>query len=421
MVAAQARALLIPAAAAAAVAFQLFIPPSIGLADNGDFPRVAGRLSLCPEAGWDRDRYHYFVARYRENPACYWDSGIPSSEMLFARLARALDRGPVFDIRTLGALQSIVYVAIMAFLPAAAFIFFTDVGYVSFFNSFYMDSAALVFCLATIASALRLRAIPFIVSALLLVTSKSQHAWLAVPLGGFLIYMLRTRVIAFAGAAMLLGAAIYMTLATPLDYKASNLWNSVFATLLTDSATPMADLQALGLGPEYAPYIGRNSYQFPDMATAEHWMRRFYASTGYLTLFRYYAVRPRAAVRRMWRAAARIELRPLYLGNYQHIPDARTSAFGWWSGIKGWIYHHAPWLALAIYAAAGVILWRSAYRPILILLLVMALIEFLLACFADSIEDYRHFFLFHVLSDALLCAASLRTAWLPDDKIRLKE
>lgn len=402
--------------AAAIASFQLFVPPPIGLADNGDFPRLAGRFSLCPEAGWERDKFDYFVAQYRESPACYWDSGIPSSATFPVCAARALDRGPAFDIRALGAVQTALFAGIAAFLPSAALLCFTDVSYVAFFNSFYMDGGALLFCLATIAAAAamlrghRAAALAFAVASLLLVTSKTQHAPLALPLGVFLIVFTRPRALAIVGAFALLGAAAFMTSTTPLDYKASNLWNSIFETLLPEAADRDAALEALGLGPEYAPYIGRNAYQFPDMRTAEHWTRALYAGTGYFAMARYYAVHPAEALSRTWRSAAQMyQLRPLYLGNYKREegrpPRTRTQAFGWWTGAKSWLYHRAPWLAALLYLASGAMLWRSRYRPLLWLLLAMGAIEFALATFADSIVDYRHFFLFHALSDAWLVLA----------------
>ncbi|MCU1257325.1 MAG: hypothetical protein JWO80_210 [Bryobacterales bacterium] len=78
--------------AAAILGYQIF---TIALADNGDFPRVAGRLALCPETGWDRDRFTYPIPEYVYRPACYWGSHVPTAAVLVARAVRALDPGPV--------------------------------------------------------------------------------------------------------------------------------------------------------------------------------------------------------------------------------------------------------------------------------------------------------------------------------------
>ena len=41
---------------AAILAAQLFVPPFIGLADNGDFPKITGRLSLGPKSAGENFR-----------------------------------------------------------------------------------------------------------------------------------------------------------------------------------------------------------------------------------------------------------------------------------------------------------------------------------------------------------------------------
>jgi hypothetical protein len=68
-------------AAAVVLAFQLLLPPYYGLADNGDFSKVAGRFSLAATRGDGADNFVYAPGKYREDPKHYWNAGLPSSEV----------------------------------------------------------------------------------------------------------------------------------------------------------------------------------------------------------------------------------------------------------------------------------------------------------------------------------------------------
>jgi hypothetical protein len=64
------------------VVFQLFIPPTIGLANNGDFSKMIGRLSLASSSLDTSEEYEYFTARWVYNRAFHWMSDDRSSELI---------------------------------------------------------------------------------------------------------------------------------------------------------------------------------------------------------------------------------------------------------------------------------------------------------------------------------------------------
>ena len=387
---------------AVAAALLFYQVSTIGLANNGDFPRIAGRLSLCPEGGWDQNRFTYFVSVYRELPACHWDSEIPTSAMLLVRAARLLHTGTTFPIRYLGFLQAAILLGLLWHWPWAALLFL-DVSYVAYFNSFYLEAASLLFLLATVAAALRRKAQWFLLAALLLVTCKTQHAMLAVPLSAYAFRAFRPWKASAAITALLLAAAAAMVHFTPLDYKASNLWNSAFVSLLPHDPAALAALHA---GPEFLPFIGRNAYQFPDQATADLYIRAFYSRCGYRDLASYYLTHPVMAARRIAEAGSELRhVRPTYLGIYER-GSARWWTYSWWSDLKSAAYRRVPWLVALVFAATIPLLSRSPHRALLVLLLAMAALEFTLSCFGDSTLDYRHNFLFHAITDIWLCFAA---------------
>src|SRR5438067_13260927 len=95
---------------------QVLVRPAVGLANNGDFPKMAGSLGLGPEEGtWESHRqYQEFFYRFIRDDKYLYNAGFRSaeflsSEFLFVKLARGLQRifqpGPRFDIRWLGAVH----------------------------------------------------------------------------------------------------------------------------------------------------------------------------------------------------------------------------------------------------------------------------------------------------------------------------
>ena len=108
----------------AIVVFQLFIPPSIGLANNGDFSKLIGRFSLASSSLDTSEEYKYFTARWVYNRAFHWMSDDRSSELIPISGAAVINwwvSSHVFDIRILGAIHAVLWIGCFAaFLPAAA-------------------------------------------------------------------------------------------------------------------------------------------------------------------------------------------------------------------------------------------------------------------------------------------------------------
>jgi hypothetical protein len=103
--------ILLIALFAACVAFQLFVPPSVGMANNGDFARLIGRFSLGPENRDASDEYHYFTKHWIYHRSYQWVSDNFSSELI--PIGAALLYGWIFDsyhfnIRILGAIHALL-------------------------------------------------------------------------------------------------------------------------------------------------------------------------------------------------------------------------------------------------------------------------------------------------------------------------
>jgi hypothetical protein len=437
---------------AAILCSQVLIPPYIGIADNGDFAKVARRLSLVPshpEYG-----YRYINSDYVYSPRSRWKSDVHSSEQVPAlvafRMSRVHKDGDVFNIRWMGLVHGVLFLAafgvlLLATRPfplwpslvvrVAALFIFTDVLYVSYFNSFYSDAAALVGLLGTVAAALliltgRLEAwtlILYTAFALLLVGSKSQHAFWALLPTAFLVVVTRRSQrlwIRFTGrvcAALLLVAAAATLYFTPVDYKAQARFNLIFFKLGKLSDESAEDLVRLGLSPGDVCYFGFTAYAPGSPAEDPKWFADFCRKTSYLGVAKLYVRRPSLAFRvlaydfQTFAPCLRLDF-----SNYRREdatrPGQRATRFAWWSDLRmgaylRWPSHIVLWYALL---ASGIIWiirsrWSATSTVVAWLTAGIAaagIAEFCVSSLADACETSRHLFLFHALTDITVCIAT---------------
>jgi len=269
--------------AAAAVVFQCFVPPTVGLADNGDFPKIAGQLDVGNPL-FSKDVVRFADLKYVVDSKYHWNSQFYSSELLLFAAAFGLDsiRGKpeTFDLRLLGAIHAAIFLlafyrllpllnslrpALRMVLLCLILLFFTDVMYVAYFNSFFIDTGALLFLLLAVVSFLRalrwqkpLDRWLFVASSMLLVTSKTQHFLLGIPIamllackGGLLTrgrgWAFRT----FSAIAVLAAIAFSNRFGAPAHYPTMGSYTVIFFELLPKSKDVSSDLKELGLDDSY--------------------------------------------------------------------------------------------------------------------------------------------------------------------------
>jgi 4-amino-4-deoxy-L-arabinose transferase-like glycosyltransferase len=438
-------------AAAVILGYQIFVPPVVGLADNGDFSRVMDPVGVSYRSHADEHYFRYLALRYRAGARR--SSGHYSSEIPIAGAARVLaaaflPRG-VFDIRALGALHALLLLGALALLlagsrpwsTAARVLFavslvflFTDVGYAALFNSFYTSAAALLFLLLTAGITVYLASGPpswelqagFWVAAFGLALSKPQEVVLA-PLLALLALLLtregrgpgQPRSAAWLGAGLCL-AAVLMYRATPANLKAVALYDNVFLEIVTNSPDPRADLRDLGLPEDWARYAG----VFPFSKESPLWNLEFQQqllrTVGYRRFTGFYVRHPERLGDRLRRAALRAtSLRPLQLGNYSPESGAKpfeeSRTFAVWSGWKARASRDAPRL-LSLFWLANLVgalwVWRRSKGELarclalsMMVLALMAAAEFGVSVLADSIGDVeRHLLSFNAMTDLALAA-----------------
>lgn len=450
--------LAVLAIAGGILAYQLFVPPIVGLADDGDFAKIMGQVGLQFRSKDYNARYYGFLLQTYDICPPWWPSGYLTSELPLVAAARFYAGGfparGAFDIRSLGALHSFVFLAGLALLLigsrgwkapvrllfAGLLVFvFTDVGYAALFNSLYSATASylslfllagIVLCLAGGSGSPAVKT-AYWIAALCLVTSKPQESALA-PLLAALAYLLARagrgpgsrRVALWLGVALCTAGSVYYY-RTPLYLKSEALYNDVFLQLLPNSRDPRAALAELGLPEGWIKYSGTHAYvpnvPLKDPGFREEFLRR----VGFRRILGFYLRRPERLMK-LFRSAAEnaFRLRPIYLGNFSASaggkPRELSRAFGAWSAAKERLDPSGPWLLPVFWLAslAGAIrIWSVSASPrrrcltaAAAVLVTLSIVEFLTCSLGDALADVaRHLHCFNAMADLLAIGA---TIWL---------
>ena len=440
--------MLVVACAAAILAYQLFIPPIVGLADQGDFIRTIGRFGYGPQHHGSLE-YKYVERKYIPDPhyrAPYWEQA--NSEYLFAGAAlllnQLLSKDGALDITVMGLVHALAFLAVFArllwvarrhrawaLLWIAALVALTDAGYAVYWNSFYAEPASAMFFLLLLAETVEIgRAgeasaasmLRWSIWAILWVLAKPQNTPIGLLLGLFSFRLaswapaLRTRLIAVACGCALFLCAVYNIVAMPKVGHMANTYGMVFSGILPESKDPAEDLRALGLDPSLAKYSGTGAWSpvtdFPRLA--ESGVLESNITT--FTILRFYITRPARLWRRLHGVLPQISrLRPDY-GNFEPSaglpPKAISRAFTLWS------YFHArvlpvfnKWIVFALAGWPIFAAWTWLREPnglrrkrleLVTLLPVCCLAALFGAVFGDAFDLIKHMFLFNLLLDVCL-------------------
>jgi hypothetical protein len=431
------------AAVAGILGVQLFVPPIVGLSDQGDFARMIGRFGYGPEdkgSIWDA-----FVKRkYVPDPSFRYPTlEQPGSEYLFVGPAVALSKlfsaDGKLDIRLMGLVHIAAFLAAFGYLVwatpplvwLAGLFILTDVGYAAYWNSFYAEPASCIFLILLIAESVRICArreasagqvLRWSIWAALLVLAKSQNLPLALALAAFALGFWRWRKsAAVAGCCIIIlaGALNFWTL--PKSLKLATTYNVLFMSIVPESKNPKDDLAALGIDPEYAKFSGSGAW---TQGTALYDMARAGVIGDRVTsasLVRFYLARPG----RMWRHAkvmlpAVFLLRPEWCGNFERsagfAPGSKTRNFSLWSAFHERILARVAktiLVVLLIAPLAFIAAWARLPGMRLqigfgALLVMGALIALAVAVYGEAWDNVKHMFLFNLLLDAgLVWIASL--------------
>jgi hypothetical protein len=358
----------------------LFVPPYIGMADNGDYFRILypnGLYFHLPD--YDSRYFGYFVRTYgifryyNENSQMIF-----SSQSLFIHAAVLLNKlfysRTVFDLRFQAGLFTFLYAAVIYLLvealtwrvdrrrgliiAALAVFVFADTAYTAYFQSFFGESVVLLTLLATAAGWLLLvrgrfnvyaTLALFVASSLLLTTSKQQNAPIGLLLGLFglsLLLLKRQRprpfrhlLLASLGGLMAAGIGTYVLI--PEQFVHINQYHAMTRGLLLNAIDPEKTLAAFGIDRQYA--ILQDSIYYEQYSTVDVdsplLQKNFYSRYGFLSVLRYYLENPNKLGQILDAAAKQaFTIRPGAMGNYEQSAGqpfgAQTRFFSLYSLFK---------------------------------------------------------------------------------------
>ncbi|MCM3629678.1 hypothetical protein M3194_20265 [Paenibacillus glycanilyticus] len=456
---------------------ELFVPPYIGMADNGDYYRILysnGLYFNMPD--YTSQTLGYFVKTfgifqyYNENSALLW-----SSQTMFVRLSLGISQlfgsDQQFDIRIQGALYSVLYVGAVYLLvkastwkasrragyglAAAAIFVFGDIGYLAYFNSFYGESVVLIMLLYLFSAAMLLYQrqnndyfllFLFGASAMILTTSKQQNApiGLIVGLVAVLFVFMRKekifRTLAGLQAVVLLLTAVGTYALIPEQFVNINKYHAMTRGVLMTANNPEEALKFFGIDKQFAVLKGEIYYnQFaPIPVESVEMQEQFLDKYGFPSIARYYLTHPGAASRIFETAAHNAFSNRTKLGNYEESAGkpfgARTAAFSGYSYLKElaapktsgfvvlWMVVIAGLYAPSFYRAVKERSLRRALRlPVILMMMLSGLCAMAVSVIGAGDADLaKHEFLFAVAFDLVtfwtIADCACRRLWGPNAK-----
>lgn len=408
---------------AAIVAYQVFFEPIVGTSDNRDYWRVMKQIGVgykdSPDPTFFSHIQRDFVIVPKEEVKYL------TSQVLLGHIAVSVNdvvsKDGHFDICVMGLVNSLAYLSAIAIFLAAvrgrkqwirvcvgasALLIFTDVRLVAYFNSFYCESAQLVFLVATAGLALltadesrtrRFRFVSyfaFLMCSVLFLFAKTQDLVFSFP-----IAVIASRLLPFAAPCRYLRSAIAAAFVVlfiwGMKSDAYAVTHQVNVNVTLDeeifphSKDPTADLHELGEGDRANVTFGRIAVFY-----AHHPIRWW-----------------KVAKRRLHEAFTRTPY-----GNFERPLHGESQAF---DGFSKWKNRHYPrsltfWIIVIVgYLTSLAAKWHLGGQQDRALALVNAMwtagcvLEFIAIVTFEANGTEKHFFIFNVLVDLLFVMSLL--------------
>ena len=221
-----------------------------------------------------------------------------------------------------------------------------------------------------------------------------------------------------ASAAGTLVAAVIMVNLTTIDYTSQALFNMIFYRLAPQSPEPVEVLQELGLPASYQKFVETMAFSENSPTSDLNWERTFLTQTSFTKLVWFYLRHPGIPVDLIWGSLHRDAsgIRPSNLSNYRakdgFRPGALARRFDTWSNLRSWLIRVFPahlviFYGLALCGSLACLIRppmaeRWPLYPVTLLLSAAGVVEFACATCLDCVENARHLFLFHVITEILL-------------------
>lgn len=436
-----------------ALVYQIFIPPVVGLADNGDFARIIDKVGIYTTQ--DTQFMGNINLTYNISPK-FMLKGYQSSELIFVYtsilLNSLLSKDGQFYVLILASVHIIAFLICLWLIAKGLngiqpsrwiiylciFVFFSDVGYVAYLNSIYSEPASIIFLALTLGVIFMILKnafqgevdlawlFAFFAASFLFVIAKPQNA----AMGVFLAYLglrfftllhvkkislKRARLFGWIlSAGLIVFSFLFFAFGLPKYYRSGDLWNSIFMEIVGRSENPAQALQELGLPAEMIQYKGTHAF---SEGVNRNVYEDFQHSWLYFKVLKYYVIHPGqlfSLIDETTKMA--FELQPENLGNFTISLGSYTKskAFAVWNDLRVALLPKSIWTLiglLLVNLGAIVVKIKKFDRAIParlisethLVILLMAVFQYLTVIMAEgTFELIKHMFLFNLLLDVTL-------------------
>ncbi|MCP3774576.1 hypothetical protein NLX71_14880 [Paenibacillus sp. MZ04-78.2] len=442
---------------AAILGLKILVAPVIGLANNGDFVRIMEDAELKYLSKDAEDMYFNYVNRtFSISPQLpITTEKYFSSTNLFVKASVWINKlfvNDTYDIRILGAIHLILFLLSFYILlrllsytkykyisAILFFLIYCDIGYFSYFNSFYSETTSFIFFIFTILFFLKiindskysyLNFLFFFISSSLFITAKSQNSPLGFLISIYLIRLIwnyRQRLKQFLLLLMsilTLGISILVYNNTSGTVMQINKYDSIFSSLIKYSEHPEEDLKKLGMDPKYA--LLKNTAWFSKnkpMELEEEFFKQL-EKTSVPQIAFLYANDPSRLFKVVNNNTDQLYgLRPDYLGNFEkkeNMPKGKSHFNDLWSSFKKNVLGKLPWFIYLYFTMYFCVLLFKYYKSKessqkiklegIAILGIMSIVQIVVSIIGDGTNELeKHLFLFNVIFDSTVFISIL---WL---------
>ena len=364
-------------ASAILLIIMLFIPPYLGLSDDGRFSRVMNSIGIYNFDSSSEDLYYnYYIRRYSTVPTGFGQSSYFSSLTIFVRIALAINnifiKNNVFDMRFMALVYGIIFIPTLmllikhaarkvdnftegAIIGIAGVIIFSDVSYITYFSSFYAEALVFVCFLLCIGCALSLQEegkddfwlILYTISGILIIMSERQYALSGIFLGIMAITFIfikkefSWRIGCIAVGFILVLSSFFSYYLIESDFSLSSKFHSMTRGVLLQSSNPEETLSEFGISPNYSVLADVNSdYPYPlTKAYNKALDNGFYDKYDTFDIISYYIRHPGSMISMLDISVKSVfNTRLDYSGNYEKgvglNPKQKSLFWSTWSTFK---------------------------------------------------------------------------------------
>ncbi len=425
----------------------LFVPPYVGMEDNGDYARVTYGQGLYDLPENSELLYNgYFIKDY--GIMQYYNeysSTVFTSQVLFIQPAIWLDKlftgnDDIFDLRFLGIVMTIYFLIVLYFLveylshklsiisrmsiAAVCLFVFVDTGYTAYFNSFFSEPLAYISLLACITCALMyaderhnqyVLLAGFVINGMILTFSKQQFAPIGAVLGIMCLFFLLKAgarlfkwLIALSSAALLFtGIFTYLLIST--EFTNINMYHSMTRGVLMTSDNPPETLESFDIDSQYE-LLNKTIYfdRYPVIDPEdERLQENFYSQYNIFSIVKHYVSNPGAFMEMMKLAAQNAYMIRPELGNYEYSsgypPNQKAQDFSVYSNIKQTLTPKTTGFIIIWMVVVIALFYKKRMKQIIICgLILIGLSQIIVPIFGAGDADLaKHMFLYNVSFDTV--------------------